>query len=137
MENFVKYCKNYILDHIDEYEGQSHYGCDFAYTLTEAPNVDGSLTYSTYKAKEYLREWWDECGEYWDYEKDNFGEHTHNPFDEPEAYMVCMVIEGCSAILSQVPCIGKNWNEEIIINTEVITEIKDFVNGFDENTELF
>ena len=63
MENFKDYCKNYILDHIDGYEGQSHYGCDFAYTLTEAPNVDGSLTYSTRDAIEYLREWWYECGE--------------------------------------------------------------------------
>lgn len=137
MEGFVKYCKNYILDHIDGYEGQSHYACDFAYKLTEEPNIDGSLTYSTYKAKEYLREWWDECGEYWEYEKDNFGEHPHNPFDNPETYMVCMVIEGCSAILSKVPCIDNNWNEEIVINTAVITEIKDFVNGFDENTKLF
>lgn len=131
MESFKDYCKNYILDHIDNYEGQSYYGCDFAYTLTEAPNVDGSLTHSTYKAKEYLREWWDECGEYWEYEKDNFGEHLHNPFDEPEAYMVCMVIEGVNAILANEPHIEESWNDKLELTEGVIDDIKKYVEEFD------
>lgn len=131
MESFKDYCKNYILDHIDGYEGQSHYGCDFAFILTEAPNADGSLTYGTNKAKEYLREWWDECGEYWEYEKDNFGEHLHNPFDEPEAYMVCMVIEGVNAILAKEPHIEESWNDKLELTEEVIAGIKEYVEEFD------
>lgn len=131
MESFKDYCKNYILDHIDGYEGQSHYGCDFAYTLTGEPNVEGTLTYSTYEAKEYLREWWDECGEYWDYEKDNFGENIHNPFDNPEAYMVCMVIEGVNAILANEPHIEESWNDELELTKEVIEDIKKYVEEFD------
>ena len=135
-EGFVEYCKNYILEHIDDYEGQDHYACDFAMTLTEGPNIDGSLTYSSYEAKQYLKEWWDECGEYWDYEKDNFGEHTHNPFDNPEAYMVCMVIEGVASILSNCPEIEDNWNEKIELTAEVIQNIKDYVEVFN-NDSLF
>ena len=135
MENFKDYCKNYILDHIDNYEGQAHYGCDFAYTLTEAPNANGTLTYSTHDAIEYLREWWYECGEYWDYEKDNFGENIHNPFDNPEAYMVCMVIEGVNAILANEPHIEESWNDEIELTEEVIEDIKKYVEEF--NGEIF
>ena len=131
MESFKDYCKNYILDHIEGYEGQLHYGCDFAYTLTETPNVDGTLTYSTHDAIEYLREWWYECGEYWEYEKDNFGEHPHNPFDEPEAYMVCMVIEGVNAILANEPHIEKSWNDKLELTEEVIEDIKKYVEEFD------
>jgi hypothetical protein len=67
----------------------------------------------------------------------NFGENTHNPFSEPEAYMVCMVIEGCNAILSKVPFIEENWNEEIELDSERIDEIKKFVEDFDEEEELF
>ena len=137
MKGFVKYCKDYILDHIDNYEGQTHYACDFCFEITNETNANCSLTFNKEEALRYLQEWFDDAVRYWDYEKENFGHNTYSPYDDPEAYMVCMVIEGCSAILSQVPCIDKNWNDEIVINTAVITEIKDFVNGFDENIELF
>lgn len=137
MENFVSYCKNYILENIDEFDGQTHYACDFAYELTNEPNVNGSLTFSRQKAMDYLGEWWDDAASYWQYENDNFGEHTHNPFDEPEAYMVCMVIEGCNAILAQAPFISDNWNDEVMFDKDAIDSIKDFVSGIDEGTSLF
>ena len=64
LESFLNYCKNYIIDHIEDWEGQTKYACDLGNYLTEGPNIDGSLTYSTYMAKEYIREWWYEAGEY-------------------------------------------------------------------------
>ena len=128
--------KNYILNHIEDFEGTMHYACDFSQELTQGPNVDGTLTYSTEKAKEYLREWWWDCGQYWKYEKDNFGENYHNPFDNPEAYMVCMVIEGCYHILSGCPVIEDNWAEKIEITEEVIRQIKEYVEDYD-NEDLF
>lgn len=129
--SFKEYCKGYILDHLGEYEGQSIYGSEIGYTITQSPNMDGTLTCSTAAAKEYLREWWDECGEYWEYESDNFGEHLHNPFDEPEAYMVCMVIEGVNAILANEPHIEESWNDELELTEEVIEDIKKYVEEFD------
>ena len=131
MESFNEYCKNYILENLDNYEGQSVYGSEVGYTITQSPNVDGTLTYSTHEAIEYLREWWDEAGEYWEYEKDNFGEHPHNPFDEPEAYMVCMVIEGVNAILANEPHIEESWNDKLELTEEVIEDIKKYVEEFD------
>lgn len=136
METLLEYCKNYIIDHIDNYEGTMHYACDFPMTITEGPNCDGSLTYSTDNAIEFLREWWWDCGEYWKYEKFNFGENYHNPFENPEAYMVCMVIEGCNSILSRCPVIEENWNDKIEITEEVIKQIKEYVEDYD-NEELF
>ena len=131
MENFKEYCKDYILEHLNDYEGQSVYGSEVGYTITQSPNVDGTLTYSREDAKEYLREWWDECAAYWNYEKVNFGEHFHNPFDEPEAYMVCMVIEGVNAILANEPHIEESWNDELELTEEVIEDIKEHVEEFD------
>lgn len=131
MEDFKTYCKNYILDHIGEFEGQMAYGCDFGYALTQEPNANGTLTFSRYDAKEYLREWFDECGEYWWHEEMYFGGHEHNPFNNPEAYMVCMVIAGVNAILANEPHIEENWNDEFELTAEVIESIKVYVEEFD------
>ena len=136
METFVDYCKDYILDNIDNFEGTTHYACDFCMAITEGPNIDGSLTYSRAKAKEYLNEWNDECADYWEFEKNNFGQNFHNPFDNPEAYMVCMVIEGCNSILSRCPYIEKHWNDQIELTAKVIKQIKKFVKDYD-NERLF
>jgi len=138
MEGFVKYCKDFILENIDNYEDMSFYACDFPTTITEGINANGTCTYSREKALDYLREWNWEAGEYFDWEKMNFGENTHNPFSEPEAYMVCMVIEGCNAILSKVPFIEENWcEEEIEFDSNRIDEIRKFVEDFDEDEDLF
>lgn len=132
--SFVEYCKAYIIENIDDYEGTEVYACDFTTSITDGPNIDGTLTYSTNEAIEYLREWWYEAGEYWQYEKDNFGENQHNPFENPEAYMVCMVIEGCASILSRCPDLEDNWNDKIELTAEIIHNIKEFVEEFDEES---
>ena len=136
MKTLLQYCKDYIIDHIDDYVGDLIYACDFSMTLTESANIDGSLTYSTKEAKDYLREWWQNCSAYWEYEKSNFGQNLHNPFDNPEAYMVCMVIEGCGTILSRCPVIDENWNNKIEFTEEIIQQIKEFVEQY-EDEDLF
>ena len=136
MKTLLEYCKDYILDHIDDAEGTIHYACDFSYTLTEKPNCDGTLTYSTNTAIEYLREWWWYCEMYFEYEKYNFGNNIHNPFANPEAYMVCMVEEGCNTILSCCPIIKDNWNDKIEFTEEVIMQIKKYVEEYN-NEDLF
>lgn len=129
LETLTDYCKNFIISNIDDYSDQSIYGCDLGYIITEGINADGSCTYSTYEAKEYIKFWWDEASDYFQYEKDNFGENLHNPFENPEAYMVCMVIQGVNSLLSQISFIDKNWNNKIKLTEKnikkIIREIKD------------
>ena len=120
---FNEYCQQYIAEHIHDYTDRTHYMCDLGNTLTEGPNCDGTLTYWTKKAIEYLGEWFYEAGQYWQYEKDNFGEVYHNPFENPEAYMVCMVIEGVNDIISQCSFIWENWNEEVELTDEIADQI--------------
>lgn len=130
LETLTDYCKNFIADNLENYSNQSIYGCDLGYTITEGINIDGSCTYSAYKAKEYLKFWWDEAADYLQYEKDNFGENLHNPFENPEAYMVCMVIEGVNSLLSKSKFIDDNWDNNIELTdkniNKIILEIKDF-----------
>lgn len=132
--DFETYCKDYIKDHISDYVGNDYYMCDLGSEITEAPNCDGTLTYSRALAKDYIREWWDEAAEYWDYEKLNFGENSHNPFDNPEAYMVCMVIEGVQSLLSQCTEVNEQWNEEVELTQDLADSICEQIDGF--NVEL-
>ena len=131
MENFTEYCKNYILDHIDDYVGDIVDTYDFGFDLTDGPNVDGSLTYSSKLAWDYLAEWRYEAAEYWEYEMMQFGTHSQNPFDNPEAYMVCMVIEGVRQIISRAFC-DLELDEEVELTQEIVDAIKEFVEKVDD-----
>lgn len=124
MKTFNEFCKDYICEHLDEMEGVSVYACDLAYTLAEDDNVNGSMTYDWKAAVDYIREWWYDCGDFSDYEKDNFGERS-NPFENAESFMVRMVIEGIKSILSQCEIIDENWNNEIELTPEVIETVKE------------
>lgn len=123
LETLTDYCKNFIISNIDDYSDQSIYGGDLGYTITEGINADGSCTYSTYEAKEYIKFWWDEAADYFQYETNNFGENLHNPFGNPEAFMVCMVIQGVNSLLSQISFIDKNWNNKIKLTEKNIKKI--------------
>lgn len=123
METYLDYCKNFIIDNIENLEGQQVYACDLGFELTSAINSDGSATFSTDEAREYLKEWWDETADYWEYEEENFGEHRWNPFSDPEAYHCCMIIEGVRNLIGQVPIIEKKWDECIKITPALIKKV--------------
>ena len=132
METFFEYCKNHILNNIEGFEGNYVYGADFCYDVTMAMNTDGTATYSRDSAKEYLKEWWNEAADYYEYHKSNFGEAPINPFEDPEGYMVCMVICGCSSILSQCKTIDDRWNNQFTLDKEIIAQIKNEVEEIDK-----
>lgn len=123
MESYSEYCKNFIIDHVEDQKGNTMYMSDLGPELTMGINVDGSATYSTFKAIEYLKEWWDEAGEYYEYEEKCFCFHKWNPFLNPEAFHCCMVIEGVNNLLSQVPIVSKRWNERVEIDDTLINQI--------------
>ena len=133
MKDFITYCKDYIIDNLPEHEGRLIYPGDLGYDLMEGPNADGTLTYSSYEAKEYLREWWDEADDYYEYERNNFGKGGHNPFANPEAYMTCMVIEGVNALISQAfdRIDDVEWNEKVELTADLIEQITEKVNEND------
>lgn len=130
MKEFTDYCRDFITDNISYYQGQKVYGCDLGYTLCEGINANGTATYSRKEAKEYICEWWNDAADFSDYEEFNFGKRS-NPFDNPEAFMVKMVIEGVDSLLSQCQVIDDNWNDEIVLTDEVIDLITSSIINFD------
>lgn len=131
-KSYIEYCKDFIIDNISNYEDVAVYGCDLGYKLTDGINIDGSATCSTYEAKEYIKAWFDEAGEVYQYQKENYGECLHNPFEEPEAFHVCMIIEGVNALLSQCETVENAWNDEIELTLENIHAIIEELKEVDE-----
>ena len=122
---FVKYCKDFAIEHLQDMKGwnESAYGADLGYKLTESINVDGSATYSTYEAREYIKHWWDEAAEVYKYQKSNYGEVLQNPFENPEAFHVCMIIEGVNALLAKCETVENGWNDKIDLTARTINKI--------------
>lgn len=137
IENLFTYCKNHIAEQLHYYEGQKYYACDLGDYLTEEINANGTFTYSRALAMDVLKEWWEDAALYYEYEKMSFGECTHNPFENPEAYTVCMVIEGVRSMLSQCKFINDHWNDEIKLTKRNIKTILAQLDELDENQNLF
>ena len=135
MVTFTQYCKEYIAEHIDYYKGQSVYLCDLGSHITMDANMNGSLTYSAEEAREFLNAWSGDAADYWKWEKWMLGENLHNPFDNPEEYMVCMVIAGVDYLIDQtIANIGmaELWNEQVKLTSKIVRKIRDNVYNCDD-----
>ena len=137
--DFVPYCKEYAIEHLEDYKSynKSVYGADLGYELTECDNVNATITCSTWLAKQYLKEWWDEASDYFEYEKSDFGQNYYNPFEKPEAYMLCMVIQGVNSILSRCKTVDENWNEQFELTDEIIDNIISEIKEISDYDRLF
>jgi hypothetical protein len=126
MENFVtykEYCVDYIINRIDEYKDQ---GCDnaydIAYFITEYDNTNGSITYSHYHAKEYIKEWFNNVGDFLEEYEFEFGVKLNvNPFTDCEKFHTVMVIIGVEKIINNLTCIPY---DAFILTEELIKSIK-------------
>lgn len=114
--------KQYLIDEIEGYEGQMVYGADLASLLTEGPNMNGTVEFSTYATIEKIKENWDEYGSVYEYIKDNWGEGI-NVFEEPEKLDVITYYVIAGEILGKVPLIEEHWNDEFELTEEVIQQI--------------
>jgi len=116
-----------LMDKLDEYEGTSSYGCDLAYHLLQQYNADGSYTYSTYEAKQWVQEHFDELDEIVEAMEDE-GLPPVNVFKDTEGFMVCVMIYVAGELLGQCDTVTAFWNEEFILEADVIEKIKKELN---------
>lgn len=133
--NFTADLKNQIINRLNDYAGTRIYMCDLAYKLFEAENVDGTVTYNTYKAKEFIKENWDLMADLVEYVKDNL-QTTLNPFLEPEKAHVYLLLEGARPLLSQLPTVDKYWNDdEKELTPKLIKQLTKEINDLDISDE--
>lgn len=126
--------KNYIIklliDNLENYKDYDVYGCDMSYTLLERYNIDGSITYSTHNAKMWIQKYFDEVGEMLEEMQYNYGDDAmvniyKNLWENPEVFMLSIVLEKASELMGQLDFISDNWNDKITLNEENIEIIKE------------
>jgi hypothetical protein len=132
MKDFVTYCKDYIKDNIEALEDSDVYGSELALSICEDDNANGTMTYSTKEAEQYIKEWWDDCTEFYEYAVFNFGDDyatkNLNVFADSEKFMFMMVFEGIGFLLSRVSIIDENWNDEFTLDRDTIDTILKEIN---------
>jgi len=135
--------KSYIIDRIiellEEYEDIEMYGYDIGYTIFERYNYDGTMTYSTYEAKKWIEKYFDDIGEILEELNFEFGDTNSIPnvFDNPEAFMVVIVIEGANYILSNLYTVEKYWNDKFILTKHKINAIKRELKNCNNSYEFY
>ncbi|MFO0090035.1 MAG: hypothetical protein ACK518_04465 [bacterium] len=120
--NFTNDLKNTIIDRLNDYSGNSYYACDLANTLFEGENANGSVLCNTYQTKEFIKANFDLFGDLVEYVKDNM-HFTLNPFQEPEKAHVWLLLQASQSILSKLPTIDKNWNNQIELTPKMIKQL--------------
>ena len=127
MATIKEFVADVLTDKLDEYKGTSSYGADLAYDLLEEYNVNGTYTYSTYKAKQWVQEYFDELADIVN-DMTEEGLAPCNVFDNPEAFMVQIMLYVAGELLGQCDTVNEFWNEEQELTEEIITKIKEELN---------
>ena len=125
--NFTKTIKDFLIDKLEEFKGQNEnvYIGDLGNLLTEGINMDGSIHYSTYKSKEFIKENFEEFRELLEYLKISLDMEL-NPFNEPEKAEVIAYNEGVEYLLNQLKTIEEleeRENGKITLTDELIDKI--------------
>ena len=122
-QSYKKYLKSFIIDRLEDHEGNDfNSGYELANSLTESINIDGSATYNTWEAKQYIKEWFEECGEFIEEYKSEFGcAPQWNPFEEPELFHCLMIIVGVEKELSKLDIFDNL--EDFELTSELIKSI--------------
>ena len=127
MATIKEFVADVLMDKLDEYEGTSSCGGELDFYLLQQYNVDGSYTYSTYEAKQWVQEHFDELDEIVEAMEDE-GLPPVNVFQNIEAFMVCVMLYVAGELLGQCDTVNEFWNEEQELTEEIIAKIKEELN---------
>ena len=127
MATIKEFVADVLMDKLDEYEGTSTYGGDLAYILLQQYNVDGSYTYSTYEAKQWVASCFNELGDIVEAMEDE-GIPPVSVFKDVEGFMVCIMLYVAGELLGQCDTVNEFWNDEQELTKEIIAKIKEELN---------
>lgn len=80
-----------MIDALEGMEGRDGYVSDLAFTLFESENIDGTMTYSTYKAEQWIAAHFHDLADVVEDIAVDWGV-TPNPFSNPEVFMLQVVL---------------------------------------------
>lgn len=122
LETYLDYCRDYIIDRLDDHKGNAYPDpWELSNAITEHDNMSGSFTYSTYKAKEYIKAWFNNASVFIEQYRSEMGDNAEpSPFDNPEHFHGIMVIWGVQRLLNHI---NINNGEEITLDDQTIKDI--------------
>lgn len=120
---------DYIVNEFPEWEGQAVHGGDLGSYLTEDPNANGIYEDDSWG---FIKEHLEDAADEFNYERSEFGEAA-NPFDDPEGFVVRMLVNTVDAILARVPLVNERWNRRVDWTAE---DIKSVIRWLTEDDEV-
>ena len=126
MKNSVNsFVAGVLMDKLDDHAYETvYYIQDLADRLLEEENINGSYFCSTYKSTLWIKEHFEELGDIVEEYEDIFGEPPANPFNEPEKFMVQIMLNVADSIMNETKFISNFEDEQIELTQEVIDTLK-------------
>ncbi len=131
MKNYLNNLEKDVLEmmiyNLDNMEGREGYVSDLAFDLFESENMDSTITYDREKAKEWIAELFHDMGDVIE-EMAAEWDMTPNPFSNPEAFQVQVVIFLASRLIDCSDFVARRYEEEcdaITYDAEIIELIRD------------
>ena len=126
MKTLYELVKDYLIESVEKYEGQEVYGADLADLLTSNSQADGTIEYFTRGTLEKIAKRYDEYANVFEHIRSNYGSDTDllNIFAMPERFDVEAYYLVAGDILSKIPLVDENWNDEFELNKENIVTIQ-------------
>ncbi len=133
MSNVLNFVKEVLIEELGNYEGESIYGADLAYTLLSEYNVNGSYTCNSYESIQWIQENFPSIAEFIEeFDPESNGISLNNPFTNPEIFQVQIMLYASELIMSESQYVNDNWNNEIELTQEVIDIIVNELNNITE-----
>ena len=116
MSRYSKKIRNLIKDEIKDMimDYKDVYGCDLAY---EMYNNDYYII-GTYKAKEFLKEYFDDMTECLEQYQEEFGE-TYPDITNPEKVATLLTLFVAQDVLCESKTLDKCWNERLLEESDL------------------
>lgn len=125
-----EFVKGEIIERLEDLKGyeESHYICDLDYTLFESENVNGAYFCSNYTAKKWVNKNFEYIGEIAEEIKFQFGADYANKvlldvFNDSDRFIVVIVLEVASYLISRCETADKYWNENITLTDEILNNL--------------
>lgn len=118
-----------FAEELQELEGVRVYGADLAFKVFECYNMTGSVTCSTFQAREWIKKHFCELGEIVETMRDEWEYNAGaDIFDNPEKFQVCVYLWVASEICGQLETVGAFWNDETELTADLIEKITAEIN---------
>lgn len=138
MSNLKEYVIDEMIEHLEDMKGIVVCGCDLDYKIFEQEIHNGSYTCSTYKAIEWVKEYFKELVEVVEEINDNCDkEFLPNVFEETERFQLTCMFEISSYLIGECEIVQENWDDEIELTEENIKIICKQLEELKSSYEIF